>query len=262
MIRSISTAISKDASFLARRGPTCVGLVLGLAALSSCVATKDYSDAKSLAAHYQEQVLDRDKTIADLQAQLEKQKRAFAASELSNIQNGGFGENDLDAKLSELQNIVNGMNRPMNDVERFEVEGGYVVVVQDKILFDSGSAELSAEGRKILTEEAGKIGAKAHGRIWVRGHTDSDPVSKPATLQKFPHGNMQLSAARAIEVAAELVDSKKVPARDVVVAGFGQYDPLKKNDSADNKRLNRRVEIFVANQGEVMATPAAGSKDK
>jgi chemotaxis protein MotB len=84
----------------------------------------------------------------------------------------------------------------------------------------------------------------------VRGHTDSDPVSKPSTKQKFPHGNLQLSAMRAVEVAAALAGTDKVKSRDIVVAGFGQHDPLKKNDNADNKRMNRRVEIFVADASQ------------
>ena len=91
----------------------------------------------------------------------------------------------------------------------------------------------------------------------MRGHTDSDPVSKPATKEKFPHGNLELSAMRAVNVAAELSGSDKVPARDVVVVGFGQYDPVKENTSADNKRLNRRVEIFVSDRPGAQATPAA-----
>ena len=50
---------------------------------------------------------------------------------------------------------------------------------------------------------------------------------------------------RAVNVAAELTGSGKVRARDVVIAGFGEYDPIKPNSGADNKRLNRRVEIFL-----------------
>jgi chemotaxis protein MotB len=108
-----------------------------------------------------------------------------------------------------------------------------------------------------LTNIAGDINAKPHGRIWVRGHTDSDPVSKPATKEKFPNGNLELSAMRAVTVGAELAKSGKVKEHDIVVAGFGQYDPVKPNSSSDNKRLNRRVEIFVADQKGASATPAA-----
>jgi chemotaxis protein MotB len=131
-------------------------------------------------------------------------------------------------------------------------------MVQDKILFASGSDELSAEGKGTIGKIGGEINTKPHGRVWVRGHTDSDPVAKPATKEKFPHGNLELSAMRAVNVASELTSTGKVKASDVAIIGFGQHDPVKKNDSAENKRLNRRVEIFVADQsGGAKAAPAA-----
>src|SRR5262249_5789392 len=139
----------------------------------------------------------------------------------------------------------------------------YVLMVQDKILFDSGSADLSEAGKQSIQTLAAQIAEKAHGRVWVRGHTDTDPVAKPATKEKFPHGNLQLSAARAVEVGAALVTSGKVDARDLVVMGFGPYDPVKPNSSAENKRLNRRVEIFVSDRtsgGARKATEAKSDK--
>ena len=96
-----------------------------------------------------------------------------------------------------------------------------------------------AEGRG-----PGEIASQPFERIWVRGHTDNDPVKKPATIEKFPHGNLQLSAARAVEVAALLADNG-IPQDRLVVAGFGPTEPVAPNDQSENKRKNRRVEIFV-----------------
>ena len=79
----------------------------------------------------------------------------------------------------------------------------------------------------------------------MRGHTDSDPVKKPGTVEKFPHGNVQLSAARALEVYAALRGMPGIDEKKIVVAGFGPNEPIEKNDSATNKQKNRRVEIFV-----------------
>jgi flagellar motor protein MotB len=46
-----------------------------------------------------------------------------------------------------------------------------------------------------------------------------------------------------------------VPERDIAVAGFGPHDPIRPNKNADEKRLNRRVEIFVADRdGAVTST--------
>lgn len=212
--------------------------------LVSCVSTKDHNDAVALAKHYQTKLHESEERMTQLESENAKLKKAMAQSDVTSLAEAGYG--DIDERLSELQSRIDSLGRPLQDIERFDVEGGYVLMVQDKILFDSGSADLSAEGKSAIAKIAGEIAAQSHGRIWVRGHTDSDPVSKPQTKQRFPHGNLQLSAMRAVEVAAALSSTDKVKSRDIVVAGFGQYDPLKKNDNSDNKRMNRRVEIFVA----------------
>jgi chemotaxis protein MotB len=216
--------------------------------LVSCVTTKDHNDAVALAKHYQTKLHEAEERLTSMESENSKLKKAMAQSDVTALSEAGYG--DIDARLSDLQARIDGLGRPLKDIERFDVEGGYVLMVQDKILFDSGSAELSGDGKTAIEKIAGEIASQTHGRIWVRGHTDSDPVSKPSTKQKFPHGNLQLSAMRAVEVAAALAGTDKVKSRDIVVAGFGQHDPLKKNDNADNKRMNRRVEIFVADASQ------------
>ena len=152
----------------------------------------------------------------------------------------------VDERLNELQALLDDLDRPLQDIERFDVEGGYVYMIQDKVLFDSGSAELGEDGKTALIQLAREIGAARHGRIFVRGHTDTDPVKKPETVKRFPYGNLQLSAARAVSVGHLLETDGGIAPADVVVMGFGQHFPIAANDSAGNKRLNRRVEIFVA----------------
>jgi chemotaxis protein MotB len=220
-------------------------LVLVLA--SSCVSQRQHDDMIATAKFNQKSLLEKEQYVAKLEAENERLKAALAQNSVSALSEANFGE-DLESRLSELQGRIDNLGRPLEDIERFDVEGGYVLMVQDKILFASGSADLSGEGRQAIEKLSAEINAKPHGRIWVRGHTDSDPVSKPQTKALFPRGNLQLSAARAIEVASELSGSGKIAARDIAVVGFGQHDPIRPNKSADDKRLNRRVEIFVADQ--------------
>jgi flagellar motor protein MotB len=241
---------------LQRTSPAVV--LTGLFLATGCVSQQQYDDQVVVTKRAQQQLFERDQAIEKLQKENNDLKRGVAMNEVSGLSNAGYGD-DLDTRLSELRAKIDNLDHPMQDIERFSVDGGYVLMVQDKILFDSGSADVNADGKKALAKIAGEIDEKPHGRIWVRGHTDSDKVSKPSTKEKFPHGNLQLSAARAIEVASELVTSGKVPARDVAVVGFGQYDPITKNDTADNKRLNRRVEIFVSDKS-AGATPASSAK--
>jgi chemotaxis protein MotB len=181
-----------------------------------------------------------------LQEELERLRSRMATSEVNALQAGYPG--DVGTRLSELQARLDSLGRPLRDIERFDVEGGYVLMVQDKILFSSGSADLSSEGQTTVRDLAREIQAQPHGRLWVRGHTDSDRVVTPETKARFPRGNLQLSTARAIEVAALLIQNG-VTEKDVAIAGFGPNEPVAPNDSADNKRTNRRVEIFVADQG-------------
>ena len=227
-------------------------LLIALGA-ASCVSQQQYDDAVALAKHHQTTLHEREQYIARLESERDQLKRQLALDQVAALSNAGYGD-ELDSRLSELQNKIDGLGRPLNDIERFDVEGGYVLLVQDKILFDLGSSELSGEGKSSVSKVAEEIESRPHGRVWVRGHTDSTPMVKPSTKERYPHGNLQLSAARAVEVAAALIATGKVPQQDVVVAGFGQHDPVKPNDNADNKRMNRRVEIFVAD--------AAGSSSK
>ena len=226
-------------------------LVLPVAA--ACVSQRQYDDALANAKTNQMSLHERERTLAQLEAENERLKRALAQNEVAALSEANFG-GDLESRLSELQGRIDNLGRPLRDIERFDVEGGYVLMVQDKILFASGSSDLSPEGRQAVEQLAEEISARPHGRIWVRGHTDNVPVAKPQTKERFPHGNLQLSAARAIEVAVALGKNGKVKDRDIAVAGFGQHDPVKPNSNEENKRLNRRVEIFVAD-----ASAAAGA---
>lgn len=212
--------------------------------LASCVSQQEFDEAKELARHYQMRMHDLERANARLEADSEALKTELAMGGAAALE-AGFGQ-DFEDKLAEYERMLGGLSGPLADAQRFDLEDGSTLyMVPDAILFDSGSADLGAEGRKKLTQIAKEIEARPHGRVWVRGHTDSDRVVKPATKARFPHGNLDLSSRRAVEVAA-LLTQAGIPEEAVAVIGFGPYLPLRPNDSADNKRLNRRVEIYVS----------------
>lgn len=226
-----------------RPSSAATGMFLFALLTASCISQQEYDEAVDLAKHYQTRLHDAEQSQQALEAERDRLRRELAQSR---VQAGEAGYAEYESRISELQRRIDGLGGNLKDVEYLYLDdGSYVVLVQDQILFDSGSAEISAAGRQRLASIAGEIQRRAHGRILVRGHTDSDPVSKPETKKRFPHGNLELSAARAIEVAASLQQGG-VPARDIAVMGFGPYEPLRDNSTAENKRLNRRVEIFVA----------------
>ncbi len=240
-----------------RAGTNFTLIAAGVLLCSACVTGRQYDDSVQFGKNQQTLLHEREQYIAQLEAERDRLQRELAMNGVSALSEAGYG-GDLESRLSDLQSRIDGLGRPLQDIERFDVQGGFVLLVQDRILFASGSAELSDEGRRTIGKIVDEIEKKPHGRLWVRGHTDSDRVSKPATVEKFPRGNLQLSAARAVEVAAALIDTKRVDPKDVAVAGFGPHDPLKPNTSAENKRMNRRVEIFVSDSSA--ARPASAGK--
>lgn len=225
------------------------GLQLGAAALlalaASCASPQEVQQTRDLAKDYENRFFDVQRQLQECEKERARITAQLRDERLGNLSNAGY-TGDVKERIDSLEALLDGLGRPVNDIERFDVEGGYLFMIQDKVLFASGSDELGAEGQAALRQLASEIQQRAHGDIFVRGHTDSDPVKKEETKRRFPNGNLQLSAARAISVGTYLINDASVPARDVVVMGFGQHQPLKPNDNAENKRLNRRVEIFVS----------------
>ena len=108
------------------------------------------------------------------------------------------------------------------------------------VLFGSGISEITKGAREELSGLARILAKIPKGRIFVEGHTDTVPI--PAG--KGYASNWHLSAARA-ERVARVLEAGGVPAKRIVVAGYGEYRPAAPNDSAQGRAANRRIEIRV-----------------
>jgi len=219
-----------------------IGALAVLLLGASCVSQKRYEESIAEVKYYQRLYQDLDSFQGKLEAENERLK-----GELGLAQGGAPIEAsaDLDARLAELERMAQRLGATPGDVTVLTVQGGYGLRLKDSILFDLGSDQVSPAGEAVLVKMAEEIRSKPYERIWIRGHTDNVPVVKAETKARFPHGNIQLSAGRAIEVAMLLVSKGGIPEKDLVVAGFGPNDPIVPNDSAENRQQNRRVEIFV-----------------
>ncbi|MCY3003618.1 MAG: OmpA family protein [Planctomycetota bacterium] len=216
-----------------------------LLAFASCVAQERYDDASLSAKHYQNKTIENDRRVSELEDENRRLRAQLEASEKS-LTEAGFSAEAVDERLRNLSKILAEIGGNPGDVTKFAVDGGYVYRMKDSIVFGLGSAELSEDGKRILAEVSADIGSRAHGKVYVRGHTDSTPISKPETKAKYPNGNLQLSAERAVSVGAYLGGAGKIEETKIVVMGFGSHDPVASNDSPENKQKNRRVDIFVA----------------
>lgn len=112
-----------------------------------------------------------------------------------------------------------------------------VVTFVDEVLFAPGSAELHANGRSTIGKAVPTLATLSGHWISVQGYTDSEPIG-PALRHRYPT-NWDLSAARAVEVVRYL-QSQGVDPGNLVAAGYGQYQPVAPNDTAQGRARNRR----------------------
>jgi len=123
-------------------------------------------------------------------------------------------------------------------------------VFQSEVLFPSGSADISDQGKQelgklasVLLGIAKQIPSDIDWSLEVDGHTDSVPLSGNGKFKD----NWQLSAARATAVVEFLI-SQGVPPTRLVAAGFGQYQPITEGDTPDARAQNRRIELKLTDR--------------
>lgn len=129
-----------------------------------------------------------------------------------------------------------------------EIRGNLVVDVTDRILFDSGEAELNEQGKEVLKKVGETLKEASDKIIQVGGHTDSLPISDKLKDQ-FP-SNWELSTARATQVVRFLAEAAKIPGDRLVASGFAQFRPVSSNATKRGRRLNRRIEIILQSKVE------------
>lgn len=118
---------------------------------------------------------------------------------------------------------------------------GIRIAIQSPILFDSGNANLMSDASPVL-DELIRILRESPNEVVVEGHTDNIPI-RTAAFQS----NWELSTARAISVTKYLFQKGNLPAERFSVAGYGEYHPIRTNDTPEGRQKNRRVEILLKN---------------
>lgn len=123
-----------------------------------------------------------------------------------------------------------------------ELKGKLTVDVVDKILFDSGRAEVKPEGLDVLKRVVEILITVTDKIIRVEGHTDNVPIA--GTLAKRYPTNWELSAARAINITRYLEKEGLDPAL-LSAAAFGEYQPVADNETPEGRAKNRRIAIIL-----------------
>ncbi|MEO6347813.1 MAG: flagellar motor protein MotB [Aquaticitalea sp.] len=219
--------------------------------LNSCLSDKAASDARL--AGLQEQLADMRSTNQDL-INTKGNLTTLTQKGAENLEKSLESLKEKDLKITRLQEALTrkdsvtlaivtslksgvGLNDP--DIQ-INVEKGVVYIsIADKLLFQSGSYNVTSRAKEILGKVATVVNGKPDFECMVEGHTDNVPFKSGVLLD-----NWDLSVKRATSIVRVLEDLGVNP-KQLIAAGRADYVPLVPNDSAENRATNRRTRIVV-----------------
>ena len=219
--------------------------------LNSCLTER--ATAQTRADALEERLADMRKTNQDL-IQSSKDLTMLTQVGATNLEKSLESLKEKDLKITRLQDALTkkdsvtlalvtslkkevGINDP--DIE-INVEKGVVYIsLSDKVLFKSGSYNVTTRAKEILGKVATVINGKPDFEAMVEGHTDNRPYKSGVLLD-----NWDLSVKRSTSIIREL-QALGVNPSQLIAAGRADYVPLVDNDTAENRSTNRRTRILV-----------------
>jgi chemotaxis protein MotB len=177
--------------------------------------------------------------LSNSDRELSEVKAQLAAAE-SRLHETEEQRAETESRLAEFRDVMEKF-RYLIDAGTLKVDfrhGRMIVDLPASVLFDSGSAELSEDGKKAVIEVAHVLANVPQRRFVVAGHTDAVPAVKEYK------SNWALSSARAVTVLEALIRAGLSPAR-LAAAGYAEFDPVATNGSAPGRQKNRRIEIVL-----------------
>ncbi|MEG1736878.1 MAG: OmpA family protein [Odoribacter sp.] len=164
---------------------------------------------------------------------------------------------EREATINQLQTEINSQNEKVatllssvkdallgfsSDELTVTQKGGKVyVAMSDKLLFESGSAQVNKQGKEALGKLAEVLKKQNDIDVFIEGHTDNKPIK---TVQF--KDNWDLSVVRATSVVRILTADYGVNPLQIVPSGRAEYMPMDSNDTAEGRAHNRRTEIIMA----------------
>lgn len=225
--------------------------------LQKCIIQKDLEDNNVFSLTEQVKYLKEDKKTALKQVE---NLTILTQSSSDNIKN-------VITQLSEKDKYINGVRDAMTQKdslnlaikyhltknltdgiqdEDIEVNVEKTVVfisISDKLLFKSGSYNVTKGAYSVLEKIAKVINNQPEMEIMIEGHTDDTPI-KRTVIQD----NWDLSALRATAITRILQSKFGVKPARLIAAARGQYVPLVDNDTPQNRSINRRTKIIIMPQ--------------
>ncbi len=168
-----------------------------------------------------EQLEKKDKYIQLLQAAKTKADsiNLALAVNLKGVLKEGLDDNDVEIKVDKTVVFIN---------------------LSDKVLYESGSANLTSRAKEVLGKIAAILDSRREMEVMVEGYTDNKPISNSCISD-----NWDLSVKRATAVIRVLQNDYKIDPNRLIAAGRGEFNALATNDTEEGRATNRRTRIII-----------------
>jgi len=206
-------------------------------------------DHLQLQENYSDQLTDNlqqgnlyDERIKEKERRLDQRAGELAQREqkIHQLEDKIYRQDSITNRLNQL--IKDGLTGFNSDELTTEVKDGKVyVLMSDKLMFQSGKANVEPKGKEALEVLARVLKKNEEFQISVEGHTDNVPIK----TSKYAD-NWDLSVARATSMVRLLQDDHSINPQRLTAAGKGEYEPKASNDTAEGRAKNRRTEIILS----------------
>jgi chemotaxis protein MotB len=141
--------------------------------------------------------------------------------------------------------LVMNLKRSLDDFDdediNIEVKKGVVYVsISDKMLFRSGSYQISNRAEEVIGKIAKIVNDHKELDILVEGHTDTVPISNECMVD-----NWDLSVKRATSIVRLMQNKFSVQPQRITAGGRSEYQPKTTNETMEGRAKNRRTEIVI-----------------
>lgn len=153
---------------------------------------------------------------------------------------------EIDAQNAKVTALLNSVKDALlgfssDELTVTEKDGKVYVAMSDKLLFESGSAQVNKQGKEALGKLAEVLKKQNDIDVFIEGHTDNKPIK---TVQF--KDNWDLSVVRATSVVRLLTVDYGVNPLQILPSGRAEFMPIDNNESAEGRARNRRTEIIMA----------------
>ncbi len=155
---------------------------------------------------------------------------------------GQMAAKSIEAEFGKENRIIGVLfdRRGIQQIAKLEVQEKKIrIVFTAPIMFDSGRADVKSTAIPHLMKLCEAL-SELPNPIQIEGHTDN----KPLVGNKKFLSNWELSAARAFAVLRTL-EINGVPPNRLSAIGYGEFRPVKSNDTEEGRTANRRIEINI-----------------